>query len=161
MTRQDGTPVTPQGGNAPADGPVTAPVAPVAAGAVMPMRRAERSRAVARRGGSAVAEAARELWLHPDRFLYAQAHPEPETMREHWAHIRSREWVPEGMTGGAERLVTLAGILHHLIVACPVKAAAKAARFAALKVDEAADRPLRLYGWLLLALIVILILGII
>jgi len=82
-------------------------------------------------------EAVRELWLHPDRLLYVLWHGKPGSMAEHRAYMKSRAWVPPGLGGGAEKAVIGAGLLYHLIVARPLKAAAKT-------VDAAADRPLRL-----------------
>ncbi len=154
MTRQD-DPVAPQGGNDPAGATATAPVA---TGAVIPMRRAERAGAVTRRAGNAVVRTVRELWLHPDRFLHVIIHGKAETMAEHRAHIKSRDWVPPEMTGGAEKAVIGAGLFHHLVIARPLKASMKAVKFAAEKVDQAADRPLRLYlaVILIVALIVLL-----
>ncbi|HET9970020.1 MAG TPA: hypothetical protein VFQ68_17435 [Streptosporangiaceae bacterium] len=153
----DGTPVTPQGGNAPADSAATAPVT---AGAVIPMRRAERAGAVARRAGNAAAEAARELWLHPDRLVHVIVRGKAETMAAHRAYVKSRGWVPAGMEGGPEKAVTIAGLAHYLIVARPLKAAMKAVKFAAEKVEQAADRALRLYLTLAIVLAVLLITGI-
>jgi hypothetical protein len=101
------------------------------------MRRAERAGAVTRRAGSAIAETIRELWLHPDRLLYVMWHGKPESMAEHRAYMKSRAWVPPEMTGGAEKAVIGAGLFYHLLIARPLKAAAKT-------VDAAADRPLRL-----------------
>lgn len=149
MTRQDGNPVTPQGGNSPAD---SAAPAPVTAGAVMPMRRAERAGAVTRRAGSAVAEAARELWLHPDRLLYVMWHGKPESMAEHRAYMKSRAWVPPGMDGGAEKAVTGAGLFYHLLIARPLLAAANT-------VAAAAVRPLRLLCLAVLVLVLIVLLA--
>ena len=148
MTRQDGNPVAPQGGNSPAG---SAAPAPVTTGAVIPMRRAERAGAVARRGGSAVAEAVRELWLHPDRLLYVMWHGKPESMAEHRAYMKSRAWVPPGMDGGAEKAVTGAGLFYHLIIARPLLAVANT-------VGAAAVRPLRLLclAAFVIALIVLL-----
>ena len=100
MTQQGGNPVAQQGGN---DAAPSAATAPVTAGAVMPMRRAERAGAVTRRAGSAIAEAVRELWLHPDRLLYVMWHGKPESMAEHRAYMKSRAWVPPGMDGGAAK----------------------------------------------------------
>ena len=134
MTRQDDGPVTPQGGNDPATATATAPVT---TGAVMPMRRAERAGAVTRRAGSAITAAVHELWLHPDRLLYVLWHGKPESMAEHRAYMQSRAWVPPEMTGGPEKAVIGAGLFYHLLIARPLKAAAKT-------VDAAADRPLRL-----------------
>ncbi len=111
--------------------------------AVVPMSRRERTGNVARRHAGAAAEVARELWLYPGRLLHSLAHGKAESMREHWAHIRSRAWVPEGMTGSPEKAVVAAGIFYHLLIAYPVKAVMESVKFAAEKVGEAADRPLR------------------
>lgn len=151
----DGTPVTPQGGNAPADSAATAPVT---AGAVIPMRRSERAGAVARRAGNAAAEAARELWLHPDRLVHVIVHGKAETMAAHRAYVKSRGWVPGGMSEAAEKAVIIAGLAHYLIVARPLKASMKAVKFAAEKVDHAADRAMSFYiaAAIVIALIVLL-----
>jgi len=101
------------------------------------MRRAERAGAVTRRAGNAVAEAARELWLHPDRLLYVMWHGKPESMAEHRAYMKSRAWVPPGMDGKPGKAVTGAGLFYHLIIARPLLAAANT-------LGAAAVRPLRL-----------------
>src|SRR5690349_22663094 len=142
MTRQDGTPVAPQGGNSPADSGATAPVA---TGAVIPMRRGERAGAVTRRAGNAIAEAVRELWLHPDRFLHVIIHGKAETMAEHRAYVESRAWVPKGLDGGWEAAVTFIGLAHYLVIARPLKVSMKAVEFAAEKVEQAADRAVVFY----------------
>jgi hypothetical protein len=148
MTRQDGNPVAQPGDDVAA----SSATAPVAAGAVIPMRRAERAGAVARRGGSAITEAVRELWLHPDRLLYVMWHGKPESMAEHRAYMKSRAWVPPGMDGKPEKAVIGAGLFYHLIIARPLKAAAKT-------VDAAADRPLRLLCLAVLAVVLIVLLA--
>ena len=104
---------------------------------VRPVTVPERAAGAVRRGGTAAMEAVRELWLHPDRLLYVLWHGKPGSMAEHRAYMKSRAWVPPGLGGGAEKAVIGAGLLYHLIVARPLKAAAKT-------VDAAADRPLRL-----------------
>lgn len=151
----DGSPVTPQGGNAPADSAATAPVT---AGAVIAMRRSERAGAVARRAGNAAAEAARELWLHPDRLVHVIVHGKAETMAAHRAYVKSRAWVPAGMSEAAGKAVIIAGLAHYLIVARPLKAAMKAVKFAAEKVEQAADRAVSFYivAAIAVALIVLL-----
>jgi hypothetical protein len=127
----------------------------VSPASVAPLSAADRAGVALR----AVVSAARDLWLLPGRFLHAQAHPAPETMKEHWAHMQSRAWIPGEMTGRPEKAVAIAGILHHLVIAIPVKAAAKAVRFAAEKVDEIADRPLRFYGLLLFTVVLFVLLA--
>ena len=130
---------------------------PVPAG-VRPVTVPERAAAAVRRGGTATLKAVRELWLLPDRFLHVIIHGRAETMAEHRAHIKSRDWVPPGMTGTPEKAVIGAGLCHHLVIARPLKASMKTVKFAAEKVDQAADRPLRLYLTVILivALIVLL-----
>lgn len=133
------------------------PEAETGSGTVVPMRRAERAGTALRLRYRGAVVSARELELSAERFLYAFAHPEPETMKEHRAYVESRAWVPGGMPEGAERAVTAAGLFHHLLIGRPLKALAKSLRFAAMKADEAGDRAFRFYGWLaflgLLALI--------
>jgi len=135
---QDGT------GSRPVPGPGGTSV-PVPAAAAVPMPVPERARLAAARWAGTAAEAIRELWLKPGRLIHVIIHGRAETMCEHWAYVKSRAWVPGGMTGNAEKLVAAAGILHHLLIARPVKAAMKTVKFAAEKVDQAADRPLRFY----------------
>jgi hypothetical protein len=92
-----------------------------------------------------LARHAADLWLRPDRLLYVAWHGKPESMAEHRAYMKSRAWVPPGMGGGAEKAVIAAGLAHHLLVARPLKASMKAVKFAAEKVDQAADRALTFY----------------
>ncbi len=143
--------VTATGGGDPA--PVTKAVA------VVPMSRRERTGNVVRRQIGATAEAARELWLYPGRLLHSLARGKAESMKEHLAHVQSRAWVPEGMTGRPEKAAVAAGIFYHLFIAYPVKAAMKAVKFAAEKVDEAADRPLRLTCLAVLAVVLFVLLA--
>ena len=128
-----------------------APVPAASTKAAVPVPAGVRPVTVPERVGTAVAETVRELWLHPDRLLYVLWHGKPESMAEHRAYMKSRAWVPPEMTGGAEKAVTVAGLFYHLLIARPLKAAAKT-------VDAAADRPLRLLGLavFVLALLVIL-----
>lgn len=155
-------------GQGPVTAPVTGPVTPSsetagvtgnagASVAVVPITMPERVGAAVRRLPGTVANAAGELWLPIGRFLHSFVRPEPETMKEHWVHVQSRAWVPEELTGTPEKVVAAAGIVHHLFVAYPLKAAAKGAKFAAEKVDEVADRPLRLYGLVLFVALLVLL----
>jgi hypothetical protein len=73
-------------------------------------------------------------------------------MAGHRDYIKSRAWVPAEMTGRPEKAVILAGVLYHLIIARPLKAAAKT-------VDAAADRPLRLLGLLLFVIVLSVLLA--
>ena len=103
-------------------------------------------------GVRAMAGAVRDLWLRPGRLLYVMWHGKPESMAEHRAYMKSRAWVPPGMDGGAEKAVSIAGIAYHLIIARPLKAAAKT-------VDAAADRPLRLLCLAAFVLVLIVLLA--
>jgi len=123
----------PTAGNAAA---VTA--APVAAGAVVPMTLPERGRHAVAHWAGIAAEGAGRLWLHPGRVLYVLWHGKPESMAEHRAYVKSRAWVPPELAGKPAAVITAAGIIYHLLVARPVKCAARI-------VDGAADRPLRLF----------------
>jgi hypothetical protein len=103
-------------------------------GAVVPMKVTERAALAARHWAGT---AAGELWLNPGRAAHALWHGKPESMAEHRAYIRSRAWVPPEMTGKPAAFIAWAGIAYHLIIARPVKAAARIT-------DAASERPLRL-----------------
>ena len=144
MAEQHDTPALPPLRQAVPPGTSAAPGTGTCAGSVppaalVPMSRAARAGAAARHGAAASLEAARELWLLPGRLLHVLWHGKPESMAEHRAYMQSRAWVPPGMTGRWEKAVTGAGLAYHLLIARPLKAAAKT-------VDGAADRPLRLAG---------------
>lgn len=113
--------------------------------AVVPMRRAARA-------GNAVRRHVYELWLHPDRLLHSLYHGRPGSMAGHMAYLKSTAWVPEEMTGRPRQFLIVAGIAYHLVIAWPLKLAAKA-------IDSAADRPLRLAGLAVLALALIVLLS--
>lgn len=142
----------------PADGTQdgTAVLAP--ASTPVPMSAAARAGTALRYRYRGAASSAREFELSAERFLYAFAHPQPETMQEHRAYVKSRAWVPEGMPEGAERAAIVAGILHHVVIGRPLKALAKSLKFAAMKADEAGDRAFRFYGWLAFIGLLVLIL---
>ena len=110
------------------------------------------------RAGTAVRYHARELELSVERFLYAFTHPQPETMKEHQAYIKSRAWVPDGLTEREEKAVVAVGVFHHVVIGRPLKALAKSLRFAAAKADEAGDRAFRFYGWVAFFGLLVLIL---
>jgi hypothetical protein len=113
----------------------TEPVPVPAAG--VPMTVPERGRlAVAHWAGTA-ANGAGQLWLHPGRVLHVLWHGKPESMAEHRAYVKSRAWVPPELTGKPAAVIAVAGILYHLLIARPVKAAARIA-------DASAERPLRM-----------------
>ena len=125
-------PPVPAGSTGPGTEPAPVPAVPV------PMTNLERGRhAVAHWAGTA-AEGAGRLWLHPGRVLYVLWHGKPESMAEHRAYVKSRAWVPPELAGKPAAVITAAGIIYHLLVARPVKCAARI-------VDGAADRPLRLF----------------
>jgi hypothetical protein len=112
-----------------------------------PLTVADRAGGAARR----VAGAAAELWLHPDRLVHSVWHGRPGSMADHRAYVKSRAWVPPEMTGNPEKAVVIAGIAYHLVIARPLKLAAKT-------LDASADRPLRLFGLIaFLAFLVLLL----
>lgn len=122
--RHSAAPVPP-----PVPGPVPPGTAPASA-ALVPLSAASRASAALRHHAG-------ELWLHPDRLLHSLYHGKPGSMAEHMAYLKSAAWVPEEMTGKPRTFLAAAGIAYHVIVAWPLKLAAKA-------IDSAADRPLRL-----------------
>lgn len=162
MNRKDADPVTrvvpgvtvTGPGNAAPD-PVTVPVTPspetsaVTGNAAVAPVRVPMSAAV--RASTALRYHARELWLNPGRLLHSLYHGKPGSMAEHVAYLKSAAWVPEEMTGRPRAFLAAAGIAYHVIVAWPLKLAAKA-------VDSAADRPLRLAGLIALAIVLIVLL---
>ncbi len=127
-----------------ATGPTGSAEPPVTTGAVVPMSARERTGSAVTHWAGTAADGAGQLWLNPGRVLHVLWHGKPESMAEHRAYIRSRAWVPPELTGKSAAVITVAGILYHLLIARPVKTAARI-------VDGAADRPLRL---LLLAVFV-------
>jgi hypothetical protein len=126
--------------------PGTAPIPVSVPGAeVVPLSPAERTRLAAAHWAGIAANGAGQLWLHPGRVVYVLWHGKPESMAEHRAYVKSREWVPEELRGHRPGgFIAAAGIVYHLAIARPVKAAARI-------VDAAAERPLRL---LMLAVLV-------
>lgn len=139
-----------KGGSAGSVAPGTEPVPPAEPGgatalpvspgtsAVSPLSAADRTGLAARHWQAAVANGAGQLWLKPDRVGHVLLNGRPETMAEHWAYMRSREWVPEDLRGeGWGKFLAGAGVLYHVAIAAPVKATAR-------MVDAAAERPLRL-----------------
>ena len=111
----------------------------------VPLTLAERARLAVAGWAATAASAVRQLWLHPDRVLHSLWHPEPETMAEHRAYIRSRAWVPPGLDGRPAAVIAWAGIVYHILIGHPLKASMKAAVKAAQNIDRAAERPLRIF----------------
>lgn len=105
------------------------------------------------RVGIALRYHARELWLDPGRLLYVLWNGKPESMAEHFAYMKSGAWVPEEIDGPSAKALITAGLAFHLIVAWPLKAAAKS-------LDAAASRPLRFAFLAVLVIAILLILGI-
>ena len=98
------------------------------------------------------------LWTGPGALLHSLRHGKAGSLREHRAYIASRTWVPAELKDTrAGRAITVAGAAYHWLIGQPLKAAMKAVKFAAEKVDEAAERPLRLAGLLLPLLAFVLI----
>jgi hypothetical protein len=131
---------------------VTPGAVPVSAAAVVVrMTPAERAAIAVRRRAGAAAGVTTEALQPFARLLSALL--TPKTMAEHRAHVKSRAWVPPGMTGKTAAFVTAAGVAYHLFVARPVKAACKS-------VDSTADYPLVFFGYLAFLAILILILSV-
>lgn len=126
--------------------------APVPGGTVPPGTALVRMSA-AERAGKSLAHHARELWLNPGRLLYVLWNGKPESMGEHFAYMKSGAWVPEEIDGPLAKVLITAGLAFHLIVAWPLKAAAKS-------LDAAASRPLRFAFLAVLVIATLLILGI-
>ena len=122
-----------------ASGRVSPGAVPVSGAELVPLSPAERIRLWA----DAAARIAGEVWAPCGRVLHSLWHPDPETMTQHRAYIRSREWVPPGLTGWPAAVVAWAGIAYHILIAQPLKFALKTIVKAALNADKAADRPLR------------------
>jgi len=97
----------------------------------------ERCRLAVTHWAGTVASTAGQLWLHRGRVLYVLWHGKPESMAEHRAYVKSRAWVPQDLTGKPATVITVAGIIYHLLIGRPLKAAARI-------IDAAAERPLRL-----------------
>lgn len=125
-------------GNAAPD-PVTGPVTPEPGTPVVTGNAPLVPLSVASRVGTGLRHHARGLWLDPGRLLHSLYHGKPGSMAENVAYLKSAAWVPEELDGRPRQFLVIAGIAYHLIVAWPLKLAAKS-------VDSAADRPLRLFG---------------
>ena len=123
--------------------PSTDPAVPVLAATGVPMAVPERARLAIR----SAAEGTAVVWKPYASFAVMLCTAKPGSMAEHRQHIKSRAWVPADLTGKAATIITWAGILHHLLIARPVKAAAKT-------VDAAADKALRFYS--LIAVLIVL-----
>lgn len=120
--------------DAPASPGTPVPVPP----AVVPMTVPERAILAGKHWAGIATSGAGQLWLHPGRVLYVLWHGKPESMAEHRAYVKSRAWVPKELRGHQSgRVITFLGIGYHLLIARPIKAAART-------VDAAAERPLRL-----------------
>ena len=140
-TRRSTGPEVPPPAPVPEDGTAV----PAAVSTVAPITMPERV-------GTAIAGTVRELWLHPDRLGHALWHGAPSTMAGHRDYVKSRAWVPAEMTGKSQRFLIAAGVAYHLVIARPLKAAAKT-------VDAAADRPLRLLGLAIFVIVLFVLLS--
>jgi hypothetical protein len=116
--------------------PGTAVPAPV------PMSVPERARLAVTGWASTAAGIAGRLWLPFGRALHPLAHPEPETMAQHRAYIRSAAWVPPELAGTPATVIRLAGTAYHVMIGHPLKASMKSAVKVAQNIDQAAERPL-------------------
>ena len=110
---------------------------PETPGGAVPMTLPQRGRHAVSHWAGTAAEGAGQLWLNPGRVLHVLWHGKPESMAEHHAYVRSRAWVPRELSGKPAAVIAWAGIIYHLLIACPLKGAARI-------VDAAAERPLRL-----------------
>lgn len=150
---EPGKPVTMPGDTstapgADAQGDTESPRAPVS---VSPATSALAPLSVGRRTGTALRHHAAGLWLDPGRLLHSLYHGRPGSMAEHMAYLKSAAWVPEEMTGRPRAFLVIAGIAYHVLIAWPLKLAAKA-------IDSAADRPLRLAALAVLVILLIVLL---
>lgn len=114
--------------------------------AVVPMTVPERAALAGKHWASTAANGAGQLWLHPDRLGHSLYHGKPGSLAEHRAYIKSREWVPPDLDGKAAKFIGGSGVVYHLLIARPLKAAC-------LMVSAAAERPLRLAGLIALVLV--------
>jgi hypothetical protein len=129
-----------------------------------PLTRAEKTGTLIRHWAEAATRS--EVWGGgPQGLLQEIRKPEPETMRQHWKHVTSIRFLPEGSTGWVRILPPLLVILHCLITV-PVKALGKTSRGIGLiligagdRADWAADRLLRLIPAAALTAIVLVILA--
>jgi hypothetical protein len=129
-------------GTGPGTGAVPVLPAPV------PMSVPERLRLAVTRWAGTAAEGAGRLWLHPDRVIHSLWHGKPASMAEHRDYIKSRAWVPKELAGNPAKVIAVAGILYHLLIARPLKVVART-------IDAAADRPLRLLMLIVFVLILL------
>jgi hypothetical protein len=129
-----------------------------------PLTQAEKTGTLIRHWAEAATRS--EVWGGgPQGLLQEIRKPEAETMRQHWRHVTSIRWLPEGSTGWVRILPPLLVLLHCLITV-PVKAAGKTTRGIGLiligagdRADWAADRLLRLIPAAALAAIMLVILA--
>lgn len=108
-----------------------APVSPSASAVVSPASVTPVSGAA--RAGTAVANAVRELWLHPDRLVHSLWNGSPGSMADHYRYMTSREWVPDSLEGKEAAFVAYAGLAYHILVGWPLLALSKALGAAAVK----------------------------
>lgn len=144
---------------------VTAPVVtgspPLPAGTVVPMRAAERARLAVSHWAGTATEGAGQLWLHPGRLIHKLVHAAPDRTSAHWVYVKSGEWVPRELHGTrAGKVITFSGWAYHLC-AIPADKALQGLefgiRFGIRKARWALQRPLRLLGFLVPVVIIVLI----
>jgi hypothetical protein len=113
---------------------------------------AEHAGVALRHWGGGAAAAVTELWLKPDRLLHALYHGKPMSAAEQVAYVKSREWVPVELRGTRTGWwIWFLGVAHQAVIAVPVKNACRA-------IGAAADKPLRFWGIVAAALILVLVL---
>lgn len=137
----------------------TAPIPVSVPGAgIVPLSYAERARLVVTGRAGAAAGIAGRIWAPFGRALRSVLHPEAETLAEHRAYTRSRDWVPPELTGKQAAVIAWAGIAYHVLIGHPLKFAMKSVVKAAQNVDQAADRPIRLFMFAVFVTALVLIL---
>jgi hypothetical protein len=138
----------------------TAPMPlPVPGAEIVPLSLAERIRLAVSRWAGTAARIAGRIWAPFGRALHSLLHPEPETMTEHRAYIRSMAWVPEELRGRkSARVIAVLGVIYHVAIGHPLKASMKAVVKAAQNIDQAAERPQRIFMFAVFVPALILIL---
>lgn len=129
-------------------GTVPLPVSP-AADTVSPLSPGDRGRLAVAHWAEIAANGAGQLWLKPGRLPHDMWHGKPGSLAEHRAYIKSREWVPPDLDGKAATFIGGSGVVYHLLIARPLKAAC-------LTVSAAADKPLRFAGLIATVLVFVI-----
>jgi hypothetical protein len=146
----------------PATAPVTGARPDGAEGALpVPMTRRERTRlTLARRAGTA-AEGAGQLWFHPGRLAHKLAHAAPDPTSAHWGYVTSGGGVPRELRGTRKgKAIRFFELAYHLFAIAADKSL-QGLEVAVRKTRWAVQRPLRFLGFLVPAVVLLFIVGII